>query len=354
MTRAPHVPSLPSAGAPVSVLVDYDGTVSRQDVGDLLLKRHVADQALVGKMDRAYDDGLLGSRDMIRWDMKVLPRDAELLRTEAAVIPQDDTFPAFVRAVRAAGALVEIVSDGLGFYVASNLALLDPALDDLAVATNANEVSTAPTGWDFRTATRPVSSAGPASASGCGFTVRAVGRWSSSATARATGTLPTTRTSSLPRTPCSPGGGRRAGISARGSGSARSSRGSRRPSETVASRRRTRTCRRGGRPIGPKYPGSSAAPRPGARGGQSPARRRTSRKRADGRRLGGDTGPPGDRTESTSFSVPGLLGTRRPGQAGAPSTRTRAGDPATGNPATGDPSTPTGDPVPRRPGPAAP
>jgi hypothetical protein len=55
MTRAPHVPSLPSVGAPVSVLVDYDGTVSRQDVGSLLLERHVPDQALVRAMERAYE-----------------------------------------------------------------------------------------------------------------------------------------------------------------------------------------------------------------------------------------------------------------------------------------------------------
>ena len=140
MTRAPHVPSLPSAGAPVSVLVDYDGTVSRQDVGDLLLERHVADQTLVRKMDRAYEDGLIGSRGLTRWDMEVLPRDAVLLRREAAGIPQDETFPSFVRSVRATGALVEIVSDGLGFYVASNLERLDPALADLPVATNANRV----------------------------------------------------------------------------------------------------------------------------------------------------------------------------------------------------------------------
>ena len=148
MTRAPDVPRLPSAGAPISILVDYDGTVSRHDVGDLLLERHVADTALVRTMDRAYDDGLLGSRDLIRWDMEVLPGDAALLRAEAAAIPQDGTFPAFVRSARAAGAIVEIVSDGLGFYVASNLARLDPALADLPVATNANRVD-GPDGVSF-------------------------------------------------------------------------------------------------------------------------------------------------------------------------------------------------------------
>ena len=148
MTRAAHDPGLPSAGAPVSVLVDYDGTISRKDVGDFLLERHVDDQALVRGMDRAFADGLLGSRDLVRWDMEVLPRDAGLLRTDAAAVPQDDTFPAFVRAVQATGALVEIVSDGLGFYVASNLARLDPALGDLPIATNENAVD-GPGGLSF-------------------------------------------------------------------------------------------------------------------------------------------------------------------------------------------------------------
>src|SRR5450759_2123247 len=90
--------------------------------------------ALVRALERAYEDGLIGSRDLTCWDMEVLPRDAALLRREAAGIPQDETFPMFVRSVRASGALVEIVSDGLGFYVASNLERLDPALADLPVA----------------------------------------------------------------------------------------------------------------------------------------------------------------------------------------------------------------------------
>ena len=133
-------PGAASGGAPVSILVDYDGTISRKDVGDFLLERHAADQALVGRMDQAFSDGRVGSRDLIRWDMDVLPRDAGLLRAEAASVAQDETFPAFVRTVQAAGALVEIVSDGLGFYVASNLARLDPALADLPIATNTNDV----------------------------------------------------------------------------------------------------------------------------------------------------------------------------------------------------------------------
>ncbi len=106
----------------------------------MLIARHAADRALVARMDRAYEDGLIGSRDLTRWDMGVLPRDPELLRSEAAAIEQDGTFVSFVAAVREAGADVEVVSDGLGFYVASNVARLDPGLADLAIVTNENDV----------------------------------------------------------------------------------------------------------------------------------------------------------------------------------------------------------------------
>ena len=140
MSRAPLVPVLP-AGAPVSVLIDYDGTVSRQDVGTVLLAEHaLVDQAVVAAKDADYDAGRSGSRDLMQWDMEVLPRDGALLRSFAAGVPQDETFVPFVAAVRGAGAAIEIVSDGLGFYVASNLARLDPALVDLPVATNDNDV----------------------------------------------------------------------------------------------------------------------------------------------------------------------------------------------------------------------
>ena len=140
MSRAPIVPVFP-AGAPISVLVDYDGTVSRQDVGTVLLAEHaLVDRAVVAAKDADYDAGRSGSRELMQWDMEVLPRDGALLRAAAAEIPQDETFVSFVAAVREAGAAMEIVSDGLGFYVASNLAQLDPGIVDLPIATNENDV----------------------------------------------------------------------------------------------------------------------------------------------------------------------------------------------------------------------
>ena len=141
MTRAPLFPVLPADRAPISVLIDYDGTVSRLDVGTELLSGHaLVDAAVVAAKEADYDAGRAGSRELMQWDMEVLPRDGELLRSVVAAIPQDETFVPFVAAVREAGAAVEIVSDGLGFYVASNLARLDSALAGLPVATNDNDV----------------------------------------------------------------------------------------------------------------------------------------------------------------------------------------------------------------------
>jgi 2-hydroxy-3-keto-5-methylthiopentenyl-1-phosphate phosphatase len=83
----------------------------------------------------------------MQWDMDVLPRDAELLRSEAAQMPQDASFPDFVAAVRARGAAVEVVSDGLGFYVRPNLEAL--GVGDLFVATNENLVEGGGEGMSF-------------------------------------------------------------------------------------------------------------------------------------------------------------------------------------------------------------
>ena len=57
-------------------------------------------------------------------------------------------FPAFVTAVQALGAAIEIVSDGLGFYVESNLRGLAPQLAGLPIATNDNRLA-GPEGMTF-------------------------------------------------------------------------------------------------------------------------------------------------------------------------------------------------------------
>jgi 2-hydroxy-3-keto-5-methylthiopentenyl-1-phosphate phosphatase len=134
--RDPSFP--PDGGIPVSILVDYDGTVSVLDIGDELLVRHGPPAEVLLEQDERYDAGLIGSRDLMRWDMDVLPDDPALLRSEAASMPQDESLVTLVNTARRHGAAVEIVSDGLGFYVASNLVRL--GLGDLPIATNENDV----------------------------------------------------------------------------------------------------------------------------------------------------------------------------------------------------------------------
>ena len=139
MPGAPSQLDLPRSGAPVSLLVDYDGTISLADVGDDLLARYVADAAAVAAVDAQYDAGVRGSRDLMRWDMDALPDDPGLLRRTAGAMPQDESLRDLVAVARSLGAAVEVVSDGLGFYVEGNLARL--GLGDLPVSTNHNPMA---------------------------------------------------------------------------------------------------------------------------------------------------------------------------------------------------------------------
>jgi 2-hydroxy-3-keto-5-methylthiopentenyl-1-phosphate phosphatase len=138
----------PGDGAPLSILVDYDGTISLRDIGDELMALHFDDPAQAAARDAAFDAGTAGSRETMRWNMEVLPADRDLLLRTAAQVPQDPAFPAFVRTLRALGAVVEVVSDGLAFYIEANLAALDPQLADLPLAMNANRVD-GPVGLTF-------------------------------------------------------------------------------------------------------------------------------------------------------------------------------------------------------------
>ena len=134
MTDASATPMFPPDGAPVSVLLDFDGTVSLDDTGDTLLERLFADRALTRRMDELYMSGEKGSRELIAWDMEVLPHDPDLLWREIDTLPLDETLLDLLTAVREAGAAAEIVSDGVGFHIERMLSRL--GLTDLPVATN--------------------------------------------------------------------------------------------------------------------------------------------------------------------------------------------------------------------------
>lgn len=134
MTDALRVPAFERTPTPVSVLIDFDGTISLRDVGDALLSELVDDQSAVREMDRLYHEGHKGSRELTAWDMEVLPRAPDRLHEVVDAIPLDETFRELVRVTESAGCALEIVSDGVGFHVERMLARL--GLSHLPVATN--------------------------------------------------------------------------------------------------------------------------------------------------------------------------------------------------------------------------
>lgn len=137
----------PRSGMPIAVLLDYDGTISLRDIGDQLMTRLGTDQQAVAAMDARYVAGEIGSRELIAWNMDMLPRDPVLLREVASTIPQDPGIVELVALCRRLGIVVEVVSDGLGFYIESNLARL--GLDDVPIYTNRNLVQGGGEGVSF-------------------------------------------------------------------------------------------------------------------------------------------------------------------------------------------------------------
>ena len=147
MPETEHIPTFAPEGAPISLLIDYDGTISRLDVGDTLLERLAVDQTEVAPRMPSTTRARWARAKLLGWDMDVLPQDRELLLAIATAVPQDETLRLLVECARAEGAAVEIVSDGLGFYIPDNLARL--GLADLPVATNHTTVPGGGAGMRF-------------------------------------------------------------------------------------------------------------------------------------------------------------------------------------------------------------
>ena len=146
MSDARPQPTFPASGAPVSLLLDFDGTISIDDVGDALLSRLVDDQEAVRHMDALYLEGSKGSRELIAWDMEVLPHDEETLLREVDGLALDESLLDLITVAREAGASIEVVSDGIGFHVERMLAALGV---DLPVATNRSQLGLGGAGVSF-------------------------------------------------------------------------------------------------------------------------------------------------------------------------------------------------------------
>lgn len=130
--------STPPTPLPLAFVVDYDGTICRTQVTDVLMEVHV-DHDRWQALDELYLRGEIGSREELSQLVAWLPAEREPVVATAAGQPHDETFVDFVDLVREAGVGIEIVSDGYGFYVG-------PALEALGVG--GLPIATARTTWD--------------------------------------------------------------------------------------------------------------------------------------------------------------------------------------------------------------
>jgi 2-hydroxy-3-keto-5-methylthiopentenyl-1-phosphate phosphatase len=122
-TAAP-IPPLLHGQPPLALLVDYDGTISQVDVSEQLLTRFFARDWHDDDVD--YAEGRIGSRTFFRRQMPSFEGRYEDVVAFAASQPHDAAFAPFVAAADRLEVPVEVVSDGLGFFI-------DPALERLGV-----------------------------------------------------------------------------------------------------------------------------------------------------------------------------------------------------------------------------
>jgi 2,3-diketo-5-methylthio-1-phosphopentane phosphatase len=129
----PAIPPLREGTPPLSVLVDYDGTIARTDVSDALMAGFVTDEWEARAAE--YDAGLIGSRRLMEWEVGLITAAPQALRAEAAAQPHDEGFVSLVARAHGAGVPVEVVSDGFGFFIEAALAGL--GIRDVPVITAA-------------------------------------------------------------------------------------------------------------------------------------------------------------------------------------------------------------------------
>ena len=119
---APPVPPVVDGAPPLSILVDYDGTISLTDVSEELLAQYV--EGVWEEAEASYDAGLMGSRRLMSWEVSLIDADPASLHRTAAAQPHDPGFVAFIRSAQAASIPIEVVSDGYGFFIRTALEAL--------------------------------------------------------------------------------------------------------------------------------------------------------------------------------------------------------------------------------------
>ena len=109
---------------PLAVLSDFDGTITVEDVAEVLLARFATGEwEEIERLNRA---GVLGTRETMARQFAIVHATREELsdcfRREARM---DPAVPAFLRFCKARGIPFEVVSEGLDFYLDELMKVFD-------------------------------------------------------------------------------------------------------------------------------------------------------------------------------------------------------------------------------------
>lgn len=137
-----------------TILCDFDGTVSVEDVIDSLLSEY--GRPGWQQLEDDWRAGRIGSRQCMRGQVELLELDRPTLDAHLDAVRIDHGFPDFVGHAAAAGVPLRIVSDGLDHAIHRILAR--HGLQDLPVSAN-HLVACAPDRWTLES---------PLQAEGCG------------------------------------------------------------------------------------------------------------------------------------------------------------------------------------------
>lgn len=139
-----------------TILCDFDGTISVEDVIDALLDRY--GRPGWERLEREWRAGRIGSRACMSGQVALLDMSRDELDAHLAEVWIDHAFPGFVARAREYGVPIRVVSDGLDYAI--ERILHRHGLSDLPVAANHLAPAVPPQRWQLSS---PFQAAGCAS-----------------------------------------------------------------------------------------------------------------------------------------------------------------------------------------------
>ncbi|MCP1374425.1 MtnX-like HAD-IB family phosphatase [Dyella lutea] len=128
-----------------TILCDFDGTISVEDVIDSLLDRY--GRPGWEALEQDWRAGRIGSRECMSGQVALLDMTREQLDTHLSHLWIDHAFPGFVAKARELGVPIRVVSDGLDYAIHKILGRY--GLDDLPLAANHLAPGTPPQRWQL-------------------------------------------------------------------------------------------------------------------------------------------------------------------------------------------------------------